>query len=714
MQEYRAYQGREASGPLAGRDLVAAVESRIDRRKFQDHHWTGTFWEYLDTCAQNPAVARNAYQRLYDAILSQGYEKYKAFKKECIRYRFFSDPFDNGADAIFGLDFALMQLVDCLRSAAEGYGTDKRILLLHGPVGSSKSTIARLLKKGVEAYSKTADGALYSFSWLLDERCEVTAVGSGAREAQKTHAFACPMHEDPLVLIPKDAREEVLARLNAGYKPKNHSGRLRVTGEPDPFCRKIYEDLMRFYDGDWRKSMEHVRVRRIVLSERDRIGIGTFQPKDEKNQDSTELTGDINYRKIAQYGSDSDPRAFNFDGELNIANRGICEFIEVLKLDVAFLYDLLGASQEHSIKPKKFAQTSIDEVILGHTNEPEYKRLQSNEMMEAFRDRTIKIDVPYNIRLDDEIKIYEKDFGTGRIQGIHIAPHTLEVAAMWAVLTRLDEPKKAGLTLMQKLKLYNGKSIPGFTEDSVRELKEEAPREGMNGISPRYVQDKISNSLVSRQALEDKGINPFMVLNELESGLSHHSLLSDENTKKRFRELLSVVKEEYEDIIKGEVQRAISADEDAIRRLCANYIENVRAYTQKERVKNKYTGRDEDPDERLMRSIEEKIDIPDGRKDDFRQEIMNYIGALALDGKKFEFNTNARLYRALELKLFEDQRDTIKLKNLVSSVVDDETQKKIDVVKQRLIKNFGYNETSATDVLNYVASIFARGDSKTR
>ncbi len=703
-----------SQGAMSGRDLVGTVEQRLNRREFQDQHWSGTFFEYLDLCAQNPAIVRNAYQRLYDAVLSHGFEKYKLFKKDCVRYHFFSDPFDNGADGIFGLDFALMQLVDFLRSAAEGYGTDKRILLLHGPVGSSKSTIARLLKKGIENYSRTQDGAVYSFSWLLDEGCEVSPVQGDPREAVKTHEFKCPMHEEPLVLIPRDARNDVLAKLNEMYKPKNHNGRLRVVGEPDPFCRKILADLMAFYDGDWTKVMGHVRVRRIILSEKDRTGIGTFQPKDEKNQDSTELTGDINYRKIAMYGSDSDPRAFNFDGELNIANRGICEFIEVLKLDVAFLYDLLGASQEHTIKPKKFAQTFIDEVILGHTNEPEYKRLQNNEMMEAFRDRTIKIDVPYNIRLDDEIKIYQKDFGAERIKNIHIAPHTLEVAAMWAVLTRLDEPKKAGLTLLQKLKLYNGKNIPGFTEDSVKELKEEAPREGMSGISPRYIQDKISNALVGRQAIEERCINPFMVVNELESGMSHHSLISDENTKRRYRELLAVVKEEYEDIIKAEVQRAISADEDAIRRLCVNYIESVRAYTQKERVKNKYTGRDEEPDERLMRSIEEKIEIPESRKDDFRQEIMNYIGALALDGKKFEYNTNARLYRALELKLFEDQRDTIKLKNLVSSVVDDETQAKIDVVKQRLIKQFGYNETSATDVLNYVASIFARGDTKSR
>ena len=157
---------------------------------------------------------------------------------------------------------------------------------------------------------------------------------------------------------------------------------------------------------------------------------------------------------------------------------------------------------------------------------------------------------------------------------------------------------------------------------------------------------------------------------------------------------------------------SISADEEAITRLSANYIDNIRAYTQKEKVRNKYTGKDIEPDERLMRSIEEKIEIPASRKDDFRQEIMNYIGALALDGKKFEYSTNARLHKALELKLFEDQRDSIKLKNVVSGVVDDETQAKIDVVKQRLIKYFGYNETSATDVLNYVASIFARGDVK--
>jgi serine protein kinase len=203
-----------------------------------------------------------------------------------------------------------------------------------------------------------------------------------------------------------------------------------------------------------------------------------------------------------------------------------------------------------------------------------------------------------------------------------------------------------------------------------------------------------------------------MVLNELEGGLKNHSLISSEDKKKQFRELLSVVKQEYEDIVKNEVQRAISADEEAIAKLCSNYIDNVKAHTQKEKVRNSYTGQAEEPDERLMRSIEEKIDIPDIRKDDFRREIMNYIGALALEGKTFDYKTNERLHKALELKLFEDQKDSIKLTTLVSNVVDKATQEKIDIVKTRLIKNFGYDEVSANDVLHYVASIFARGDSK--
>jgi len=675
--------------------IIGAITQQGFHDKYQQLHWSGSFHDYLNMVVERPAIARTAFQRVYDMIEGYGYGKYTEYKKEIYHWKFFDDPIDHGKDAIFGLDVHLNKLVNVFKAGAQRYGPEKRVILLHGPVGSAKSTIARLLKKGLEHYSKTDEGSLYTYEWInIGEMLSMD------------DEMPCPIHEEPLHLIPMDRRPAALEMIN---KNRDRNESIFIEGDLCPACRFVFNKLMEHYKGDWEKLVtNHIRVKRLILSEQDRVGIGTFQPKDEKNQDSTELTGDINYRKIAQYGSDSDPRAFNFDGEFNVANRGIIEFVEVLKLDVAFLYDLLTASQEHKIKPKKFAQTDIDEVIIGHTNEPEYRKLQSNDFMEALRDRTVKIDVPYITNLSKEIEIYSKDFNAETVPHIHIAPHTIEMAAMWSVLTRLEEPKKANLTIMQKLKLYNGKSIPGFTEDNVKELRKETTREGMDGVSPRYIQDKISNALVT-----DKGngcINPFILLNEMESGLKTHSLIKDEETKKHYRELLSLVKMEYEDIVKHEVQRAISADENAIDKLCGNYIDNVKAYTQKEKVKNPYTGEAEEPDERLMRSIEEKIDIPESRKDDFRREIMNYIGALALEGRPFDFRTNERLHRALELKLFEDQKDTIKLTSLVSNVVDKEAQAKIDVVKNRLIKNYGYCEICANDALGFVASVFARGD----
>jgi len=643
--------------------IMDMVSKNEFRELYKELNWQGSYREYLDLVIEKPEVARTAFQRVYDMISAYGYTEYTEYKKKIKHYTFFDDPIDHGKDAVFGLDVHLMKLVNILKAAAHRYGPEKRVLLLHGPVGSAKSTVTRMIKKGVEHYSSTPEGALYSYTWhglkdLLDME----------------DTMPCPINEEPLNLIPTENRGDVLEKINKG---RDRPSSIQIASDLCPACRYVYRKLLEHYDGDWQKVVDsHITTKRVILSEQDRIGIGTFQPKDEKNQDSTELTGDVNYRKIAEYG--------------------------------AFLYDLLTASQEHKIKPKKFAQTDIDEVIIGHTNEPEYRKLQNNEFMEALRDRTVKVDIPYITNLDNEIRVYKRDFNPKSVPHIHIAPHTIEMAAMWAVLTRLEAPKKANLTDIQKLKLYNGKSIPGFTDDNVKELRKEARREGMEGISPRYIQDKISNSLVENKG--DGCINPFIILNELESGLKNHSLINDDELRKRYREQLAVTKREYEDIVKHEVQRAITADENAIDKLCANYIDNVKAYTQKEKVRNPYTGAQEEPDERLMRSIEEKIDIPDSRKEDFRREIMNYIGALALEGKSFDFRTNERLHRALELKLFEDQKDTIKLTSIVSNVVDKETQEKIDVVKNRLIKNYGYCEICASDALGYVSSIFARGD----
>jgi serine protein kinase len=674
--------------------LLDVIESAHDRARYAALHWEGSFEEYLAIVEANPGVARNAWQRLFDMIESHGVTEARlgaralgATGRPVRRYKIFDDPFQNGRDGVFGLDEPLEQLVQTIQAGARGFGPERRVILLHGPVGSAKSTIARLLKRGLEQYSTTDAGAIYTFRWEVDGVSTLS-----------------PMHQDPLLLVPQDARAALEQRLNKRHR---RAYRLAIEGELDPVSRYYYRELSSRHGGDWREVVKHVRVVRFVLSEKDRVGIGTFQPKDEKNQDSTELTGDINYRRIAEYGSDSDPRAFNFDGEFNVANRGLLEFIEVLKLDVAFLYDLLGATQEHQVKPKKFAQTTIDEVILGHTNEPEYRKLASNELMEAFRDRTIKIDVPYNLAVSDEVQIYRRQFGPKELGGGSVAPHTLEIAALWAVMTRLEDPTHPNLSLLQKARLYDGGDVQGFGPEHVREMRRAAEREGMHGISPRYVQDRIAAALVMGKT----SVGALDVLAMIEQGLSHHSLVSNEDTRRRYVQLVSTAREEYEELIKREVQLAIAADREAIDRLCAKYIDNVRASTTREQVIDN-AGHASDPDERLMRSIEEKVDISDARKGDFRHELMNFIAEVQREGRTFDYRENKRLVRALELKVFEDRRDSIQLTSLVSTVVDPDTQEKIAVIRDRLMRQFGYDEPSADEVLQHVAGLFARGEAK--
>ncbi|GJM22339.1 MAG: serine protein kinase [Planctomycetota bacterium] len=658
-------------------ELARAVDRE---QEWQDLHWQGSLAQYLELVRNDPRLARNAYQRLHDAVLSFGVERAPAGSGRPAHYRFFDDSFDGGRDAVFGIEHCLADLVAHLRAAAHGLGPERRVLLLHGPVGSAKSTIARLLKRGLQHVSRSNEGAVYTFGWRIDGELH-----------------PCPMNEDPLHLLPEEVQRTVFADLNRRFGGEYE---LRPTGQLCPFCRHHQEQLLRASNGDFAAVEAAIEVRRFVLSEADRVGIGTFQPKDEKNQDSTELTGDINYRRIAEFGSDSDPRAFNFDGEFHVANRGMIEFIEILKLDVAFLYDLLGATQEQTVKPKKFAQTDIDEVILGHTNSPEYRRLQGNELMEAFRDRTCKIDIPYNRRLSQEVRIYRKSFGTSSCAGKHLAPLALDAAAMWAVLTRLHEPKNAGLSLLQKMELYDGHRVPGFMPSASEELRAEAPEEGLTGISPRYVQDRVAAALVAEDA--PSCLLPFDVLDSLESGLRHHPLMENDDERRRIGELVGIVREEIEERIKTQVREAVVADSAGVERLCANYVDSVAASV---------SGHGS-ADERLMRSIEEKIGVTEARKSDFRREIVNYIEALSSRGESFTPSSNPRLRSALELKLFEDTRDTFQLTAGDGAVVDRDASEKVAELTGRLIRGHGYCERCAARTLEHVSGLFARGDAK--
>lgn len=676
-------------------NLTDLLTEADENKTFHDLHWSGSYNEYLDIVNENPLVVRNAYQRMYDMILSAGTEDVTFCKQTYTKYNFFSDV-RPGNIGIYGLEEPLMELVDVLRSAAYHYGPERRIILLHGPVGSSKSTIVTILKKGLEQYSIT--NPLYSFTWCVED------------DSGNPVEVPCPMNEEPLKLLPDSARNIIIDRLNASL-PKD-SYKIKLDGNMSPVSEFYVNKLLKKYNGDYNKVLSHVRVRRVLLSEKSRIGIGTFQPKDEKSQDATELTGDINYRKLAQYGSESDPRAFDFDGEFLISNRGMVEFQEILKLQTEFLYDLLGATQEHRVKPKRFNQVPIDEVIIGHTNNAEFDKLKNNKFMEALRDRTIKIDVPYLLKIDDEQEIYDHFYNSETVHK-HIAPHTTYLAALFAIVSRLEKPIKNDMSIIQKAKLYNGKGVHGFTEEHVREMLEETPNEGLSsGVSARFIQNQFSNAIVNPR-MGKKSINPFMLFSQIREGIKNYSGFNNEDLRTQSLERLELVEKEYDRIVKREVQQALSSSEEAIKTLCTNYIDNVVAFVNDEKVTNPITGKDEPANEKMMRSIEEKINVSSNMKEDFRREIMNYMGSLAAKGKSFNYDSNEQLHKALEKKLFEDIKDSIKLSALAqdtATVVDKELLDKINALKQRLIKDFGYDADSAHDVLVYVGSIFARGD----
>ena len=677
------------------------VIGKFNRENFRAINAEMSFAEYLDLCYKQPKLLRNSWQMIFDMIMEKGTSTIEEYRKTYVNYNFFDDE----DIPIIGLTPMKDSLVKFIKGAAGGYGTERRILLLHGPVGSSKSTICRLLKRALERYSKTESGTWYSFKWVN--------LPTGADGIYTDPTCECPMHEQPLKLLPLELRQPIMDELNKIHAENNSEQvdlyTLKCNDELDPICKKFMNLLLKKYDGDLEQVLEkHIKVIRKVYSESDRCGIATFQPKDEKNQDSTELTGDINFRQIGNFGSDSDPRAFSFDGEFCCGNRGIIEFIEALKLDTAFLYDLLGASQEQSIKPKKFAQVSIDEAIFCHTNNPEFQKLQSNQYMEAFRDRTTMVDVPYTLRWSEELRILEKDYGPGKVKQ-HIAPHTLEIAALWSVLTRLEDDKDGKINLVEKAELYDNKLLPGWTGDSVKEMKDKYKNEGFSGVSIRYVQDKLSNSLSNNHDY----VNMFMLLNELKDGLEKSSLFNNKEVVARYTFCIDLALKKLTDILKEEVQKALVGDEDAIIRLCANYIDNVMAFINKSKVKDKVTEQYCKPDERLMRSIEEKIQIPETGSQDFRQQIAGFIGSLSHEGKSFQWNSNPKLMKALQMKLFEDVKHTIKLSALTvngASVVDKNIQEKIDAIKTRLINQYGYNDRSATDVLEFIGGIFQRGD----
>jgi serine protein kinase len=613
--------------------------------------WTGSFKEYIELLRKDPTPAMTAHSRVYEMIESYGVEEVGGHKQ----YKFFSQE-------IFGLDRAIEKLVEeYFHSAARRLDVRKRILLLMGPVSGGKSTIVTMLKKGLERFSRTQGGAVYAVK-------------------------GCPMHEDPLHLIPQELRPEIEKELG-----------VRIEGNLCPSCQM---KLQTEHQG----NIESVLVERVFISEDNRVGIGTFSPSDPKSQDIADLTGSIDFSTITEYGSESDPRAYRFDGELNKANRGLMEFQEMLKCDEKFLWNLLSLTQEGNFKAGRFALISADELIIAHTNESEYKSFISNKKNEALHSRMIVMPVPYNLKVSEEEKIYSKLIAQSDMRHIHIAPHALRAAAIFSILTRLKETKKQGMDLVKKMRMYDGEEVEGFKEADLKEMQNEYLEEGMTGIDPRYVINRISSALIKR---DTQCINALDVLRALKDGLDQHPSISKEE-RERYLNFISVARKEYDTLAKKEIQKAfVYSYEESARTLFENYLDNIESYCNWSKIKDPLTGEEMDPDERLMRSIEEQIGVSENAKKAFREEILIRISSYSRKGKKFDFTSHERLREAVEKKLFADLKDIVKI--TTSTKTPDESQlKRINEVTKRLIDEHCYCPNCSNELLRYVGSLLNR------
>jgi serine protein kinase len=613
--------------------------------------WTGTFKEYIQLLGNNPLPAMTAHARVYEMIKSYGVGE----KGNQRQYTFFEQD-------IFGLDRAIEKLVEeYFHSAARRLDVRKRILLLMGPVSGGKSTIVTLLKRGLERFTWTKEGALYGIK-------------------------GCPMHEEPLHLIPQELRPEVEQTLG-----------VRIEGNLCPSCQMR---LKTEYAG----SIENVMVERVLISEDDRIGIGTFSPSDPKSQDIADLTGSIDFSTITEFGSESDPRAYRFDGELNKANRGIMEFQEMLKCDEKFLWNLLSLTQEGNFKAGRFALISADELIIAHTNETEYKSFIANKKNEALQSRMIVMPIPYNLKVSDEEKIYFKLIRQSDMSHIHIAPHSLRAAAIFSILTRLKETKKQGVDLLKKMHMYDGETVEGFKDADIKEMQNEFTEEGMSGIDPRYIINRISSALI-RQDLQC--MNALDILRALKDGLDQHPSITKEE-RERYLNFISVARKEYDEIAKKEIQKAfVYSFEESARTLFDNYLDNIEAFCNWGKIKDPLTGEEMDPDERLMRSIEEQIGVSENAKKAFREEILIRISSYSRKGKRFDYSSHDRLREAIEKKLFTDLKDIVKI--TTSTKTPDERQlKRINDVTKRLIDEHDYCPVCANELLRYVGSLLNR------
>jgi serine protein kinase len=617
-----------------------------------------TLNEYIDRVARWPTIAATAHQRIYDMIKAAGFTD--GLHAGEISYNFFA------AD-LFGLDVPLERIVRYFETAAQGHETRRRILLLWGPPGGAKSSIAALLKRGLENWTATDDGAAYALQ-------------------------GCPMHEEPLHLVPDALRDQA----------REHTG-VPVDGGLCPVCQWR---LKNEFGGDFLEFP----IERIYFSEARRVGIGTFEPGDPKSMSMEQLTGGLDFKAIEVHGSDSHPMALDWAGEFSKSNRGVFEAVEFFKNPAEFRNLFLTMAQEKQFKVPKFGYIDSDTVIVAHTNEAEFRAFMADQKNEALKDRLATVAVPYNVRISDEEKIYRKLLtGAGTRHDLHIAPHALRAAAMVSVLSRLKEHENLGP--VEKMKLYDGEEVGDWKLAQIPEIKRAADHEGMSGLGPRAIVDVLSGA--ARKAGEEhhtgKYLTPIMALIALTEYLER--LEAPKETREQIRAFVVDARKEIDRRLKDEVRKAfVPAFAEHAQKLLENYLTNIEAYCQGTKIQDPITKEDRDPDEKLMRAIEEQVKpaVPESAKDSFRQGVLMRIGiALRRGERPLSYETDTVLATGIEEYLFDQLKDIVQV-TVSKTNPDKEQAKRLNEVQSILIEERGYNEHSARDLLDYVGHLLNR------
>jgi len=633
------------------KELLKAIKdqrSSGSREKFE-----GTLLDYLELVQEDPSIVKTAHQRLYGALSKHGIEKMpesdprrsKIFNNDSIKvYDYFKDEF-------FGMEKVIMKIMRFLKSASHKGEESRQVLLLMGPVGAGKSALTEHIKRSLEGET---------YYHLKDD----------------------PQRGEPLQLVPRSLREVFSEKLE-----------VQIEGDISPVARHL---LLTEHS----KEYENFPVVETTFSQRGRRGVASVPPMDANSQDVSVLIGSVDISKLDLYAED-DPRALSLNGAFNVGNRGIVELVEVFKNEIEFLHTIITATQEKRIpSPGKSDMLHFDGVILAHCNESEWNRFRAEHTNEAILDRVVKINVPYCLELDQEVRIYEKMLGLSNFKA-HIAPHTLRVVSMFSVMSRLKESAKADL--LTKMKIYNGEEViekGRVKKVDIKDLREEARDEGMTGISTRFITKALDNALTD----SDKDIiTPVSVMESLTAMVKEQII--DEEFKNRCLQIIQqVVREEYLRILENEIAKAfVSAYEEQAQALFDTYLDNAEAYTTRQKLKDAITKEEREPDENYMSSIEEQIGITGSSKDGFRGDVTAYMFAQMRRGTKVDYKSYEPLKEAIETYLISSVKSMARIVTK-SKTRDDEQQQKYSEMVKTMIDEYGYNEASAEEILAYASN----------